>query len=303
MKRLTQECFQRARSFVEKVGREVDRRMLAFDLGEGSADDVVDALSAYQNSDGGFGRALEGDLRADVSSVITTTVAFQYLRRVGAPSDNATVRRGIQYLLDTYDEGSGVWPIIPPEVCNAPHAPWWNYDGIEERFEGFKLNPAAEALGYLLDYPNDVPATLLTVLTETVLARIDSKQDKLDMFDLACSIRLAETASLPENARATLIPRIEAAADNVVDRNPEKWSSFSAKPVSLAESPESLLAPTLDADIQRNLDYEIDHQGADGAWIPYWTWEGDAWQQAERDWKGHLTVNMLRTLRAFDRIG
>ena len=33
-----------------------------------------------------------------------------------------------------------------------------------------------------------------------------------------------------------------------------------------------------------------------------WSWGGDAWQQAERDWKGHITVNMLRTLRAFGRI-
>ena len=302
MKRLTQEDLQRARAFVDAFGREVDRRMLAFDLGEGSADAVIDGLGTYQNSDGGFGKALEADLRMDASSVITTTVAFQYLRRVGAPDDNALVRGGIRYLLDTYDADARTWPIIPPEVEDAPHAPWWNYEGIEKRFEGFKLNPAAEALGYFLDYPDDVPAKLLPVLTETVLARIDSKQDKVDMFDLACSIRLAETASLPENARSALIPRIEAAAENVVDRSPEKWSSFSAKPISLAESPESLLAHMLDADIQRNLDYEIDHQGADGAWVPYWTWEGDAWQQAERDWKGHLTVNMLRTLRAFDRI-
>lgn len=302
MKRLTRDGLQRAVSFVNERGREVDRRLLAYELGEGSADAVIDALGAYQNADGGFGKALEGDIRADVSSAIATTVGFQYLRRVGAANDHPCVTSGINYLVDTYDPAGKRWPIIPPEVEDAQHAPWWNGEGIEERFGGFGLNPTAEALGYLLDYPGGMPHEWVTGLTDTVVARVEALPGELDMFDLLCCIRLERTESLPESTRSALIPRIEAAADKEVERNPDKWSSYCAKPIDLAPTPNALLAPMLDADIQRNLDYEIDHLGEDGAWAPYWSWEGDAWQQAELDWKGHITVNTLRTLRAFDRL-
>ena len=63
-----------------------------------------------------------------------------------------------------------------------------------------------------------------------------------------------------------------------------------------------VLIPLLLWSWKKNQSYEIDRQGDDGAWSPNWSWEGDAWQQAERDWKGWLTVNVLRSLRAFGRI-
>ena len=42
-----------------------------------------------------------------------------------------------------------------------------------------------------------------------------------------------------------------------------------------------------------------------GAWSPSWTWFGqhdDTWPQAEREWKGVLTIKTLLQLRSFGRI-
>ncbi|MBS3784431.1 MAG: hypothetical protein KGY78_08300, partial [Anaerolineae bacterium] len=58
-------------------------------------------------------------------------------------------------------------------------------------------------------------------------------------------------------------------------------------------------------DLQRNLNYEIDHQTSAGSWEPTWTWGPlypDAWAKAKLEWRGHLTLEMLATLRAFGRI-
>jgi hypothetical protein len=124
----------------------------------------------------------------------------------------------------------------------------------------------------------------------------------MEMHDLMCCIRLAETGSLPDSVRRVLFQTIERAADRIVERDPEKWSGYSVKPLSLVRGPKSPLAALLAEDVQRNLDYEIEAQGPDGAWGPNWSWSGDAWPQAERDWKGYITVHMLMTLHAFGRL-
>ena len=55
----------------------------------------------------------------------------------------------------------------------------------------------------------------------------------------------------------------------------------------------------------RNLDYVIETQASDGAWEPTWHWGGvfaREWEQAKQEWRGHLTLEMLTTLRAYGRI-
>lgn len=302
MRKLAKENLESARSFVEEYGRKLDRRLLAFDLDDGSTAAVIEALGAYQNEDGGFGKALEADVRMEASSVLATTVAFQYLRRVNAPGSDPLVGAGIRYLRDTFDAQAQIWPIVPPEVDEAPHAPWWNHAGTEKAFGGFRLNPTAEVLGYLLDFPDAAPPDLLARLTETVVSRVEEIPEEMEMHELMCCIRLAETRSLPDGVKMALVPRVERAAERIVERDPEKWSGYCVKPLSLVHGPKSPLAALLAEDVQRELDYEIETQGPDGAWGPNWSWGGDAWLQAERDWKGYITVHMLRTLHAFGRL-
>ena len=79
MKNLSQAAFRRAKTFVMEQGRDLDRALLAFHFEDGTADDVLTALAAYQNDDGGFGHGLEPDLRTQASSAIATTVAFPEL--------------------------------------------------------------------------------------------------------------------------------------------------------------------------------------------------------------------------------
>lgn len=302
MRRLTKEGLASAWSFLKRDGREVDRSLLAFELGEASPSAVVDALAAYQNPDGGFGRALEPDIRTEASSVIATTVAFQLLSRVEAPADHPMVRGGISYLLDTYEAGGGVWPIVPPEVESGDHAPWWTFAGTREGFGGFGLNPTAEVLRYLLEYPRDVPPEMCRELAEVVVARIADSGPEMEMHDLQCCIRLAESRVLPDGTRETVQKKVEEAADRVVVRNPEGWSGYVTKPLTLVDGPSSSLYALLRDDIPANLDYEIDQQGDDGAWSPAWSWEGEAWPQAEKDWKSLLTARTVATLHAFGRV-
>ena len=305
MKKLTQAAFQRAMAFVREWGRDVDRVLLAYYFEDGPADGVLAALAAYQNDDGGFGHGLEPDLRTPASSVIATTVAFQNCRSLRVPADHETVRQGMAYLLDSYDESRKVWPIVPPEVEDAPHAPWWDYAASEAGFGGFLINPRVEIVGYLHDYSALVPPELIETLTAEVLAHLDSLPDEMEMHDVLCFASLGQTAVLPESYRERIWARVAKAAERGVAREREQLSGYVLRPLDVAPSPDAPLAAGLADEVAMNLDYEIERQGVDGAWSPTFSWGEqypEAWQVARREWQARITLRTLRTLRDFGRI-
>ena len=305
MKRLTAAAFERAKALVREQGRDLDRALLEFHFGDGAADRAFDALEAYQNNDGGFGHGLEPDLRTSASSVIATTVAFQNFRSLGAPADHPMVRRGIAYLLDTYDASRQVWPIVPPEVEDAPHAPWWDYASSEEGFGGFLSNPRVEIVGYLHDYRASVPADLLESVTTAVFGHLDSLPGEMEMHDLICFVSLAETAALPQMQRDRIWEKIAKAAEHGVAREPEQLAGYVLKPLYVVSSPEAPLAERFAAEVAMNLDFEIEQQGEDGAWSPNFSWgdqHPEAWEIAKREWQARITLKNLRVLRDFGRI-
>ena len=267
MKRLTQAAFQRAKTFVKDQGRDLDRALIAYNFEAGSKNDVLAALAAYQNDDGGFGHGLEPDLRTPASSVIATTVAFQNFRSLRVPADHPLVRRGIAYLLETYDVSRQVWPIIPPEVEDAPHAPWWDYASSEAGFGGFLVNPRVEIVGYLHDYSAQVPTKMLETLTTAVFVHLDSLPDEIEMHDIICFVSLAETPALPQSYKGRIWAKLAIAAEHGVAREPEQLTGYVLKPLYLASSPESPLAVELADEVAMNLDFEIDQQGEDGGLV------------------------------------
>ena len=49
----------------------------------------------------------------------------------------------------------------------------------------------------------------------------------------------------------------------------------------------------------------VREQTTDGSWAPTWSWADefpDVWPVARREWQGVLTLDALRTLRAFGRL-
>jgi hypothetical protein len=303
MKKLTQAAFQSAKNFIMNQGRALDQRRFEFHFETGPADAVLAALAPYQNDDGGFGNSLEPDIRTSVSSAIATTVGFQILREIQAPVDHMLVQKGIEYFVAAYDESRQVWPIIPPGVAEAPHAPWWNYENSAETFGQFLVNPRAEIVGYLHEFSDGVPTQLLQQLTTAVLAHLDSSSDEMEMHDILCFARLAETEALPN--REEVGEKLAQAAAPRVARNAEQLTGYVLKPLWLVSSPESPLATEFKDEVEMNLDFEIEQQGEDGSWSPNFSW-GDqypeTWQKAKKEWQSRFTVETLKTLRDFGRI-
>jgi hypothetical protein len=306
MKTLSKDAFQRAQKFLINYGRDLDRRRYAYHFGDGTGKLVLDALSMFQNQDGGFGHGLEADLRTPVSSVIATSHAFLVFREVRAKSGLEMVQNAVQYLLDQYDAQRRIWPMLPQEADATPHPWWWNYERLEETFDGFLVNPRARIIGHLWDYPSLVSRDFLHSVTRTFLDHFQALPNELGMYDLLSSRMLLDSSGLPEEYSQPLQSKLELAIPISTPQTADQIQAHGATPLFIAPSPESQLYEAFSSElVDANLDWLIDSQSEDGSWDLGWSWaEVDAqlWVQAEKDWKGAHIVDNLLVLRDFGRL-
>ena len=202
----------------------------------------------------------------------------------------------------TYDADGEVWPITPANFHEAPHAPWFRRD--QDVLDPLDF-PRPEILGYLLGYASLVPHDLLDRLITSTISRLDNLSDTMDQNNLRRYLPLAESSSLPAHLRARVIDTIGPIAERVVSRDPQDWRTYCLKPLDIVASPDSPFAATLAAEIEANLDFELGQQQTGCSWAPTWTWGEDypdAWEEAKREWKGMITVDMLRSMRSFGRL-
>ncbi|MFW5742827.1 MAG: hypothetical protein ACOC2D_06070 [Spirochaetota bacterium] len=338
MQRLTRNGFARAAEFLAREARPLERALFAFRFTGADAGPVREALAAYRNPDGGFGRALEPDVRTPASSAYLTAIALTTLAEIGATQDDELVAGAARHLAAAYDRGGMVWPILPPEAQAAPRAPWWNDRGgegpfrrLSETFDGFRIIPRARIVDGLvrLGAGESIPE-FAPLLHDTLATIAEAGTDALGggggaFVDAAClatnpaltngaatggGVSVADATGAPESARTAELVR--AARENLarrlpdlVETRPEAWSSYSAGPVKLLAEPSPLAGASLAPAIDAHLDYLVDRQTADGSWEPNWTWMGEypqEWERARAEWKSIVTLETLTSLRAYARI-
>jgi hypothetical protein len=306
LKNLSRSGFVRAREYLKSRARPLERALYARDFENAPVADSVLELTAFQNDDGGFGRALEPDLRTPSSSALATAIGLRRLMELSCGPHEPSVDRAVRYLLGTGE--AGIWRIAPADAHSYPHAPWWHdRDGsLARTFDGFIVNPSADIVGLLHHFSSGVSEGWITRTTEALVSAIERGEARLQGDGFICAVRLAETAALPEHYRRRVVPRLRHEVLQVVSRDPQQWASYCTPPLWVAPTADSLLADTLRDDVQQHLDYLIDTQTPEGCWRPFWNWGTsypDVWVTAREEWSGHLTLNALMCLRAYGRIG
>jgi len=307
MKRLNRKEFERSRRFLETKARPLERALFAFRFAGGSSEHVLEELGRFANQDGGFGRALEPDVRTPGSSALATALALRTLEGIDAPVDHPLVRQAVDWLASTYDPEARVWRVVPPDTNDHPHAPWWHdEDGsLSRTFDDFAIIPRALVVGLLHRFGAHVPSPWLDEATEATVRCVEA----LGVLgsgggtDLEYVAHFAGTQAVPTTYRERLIARIRKAIPEVVVRDPAKWSTYCITPLRAVPTPDAIGADLIEADLQRNLDVLIDQQQPNGAWDPTWGFDyPEEWSVARTEWRGILTLEALTTLKAFGRI-
>lgn len=147
---MDQEIFLKTAGWMKRNARPLECARWAYLFEEGSREDVIEKLSAFQNSDGGFAHGLEPDSMLPYSNAIDTWAACQILMEIEAGGDETIVQAAMDYLMQFYDREKGLWKTVLPEHNNHPRAPWWGY--TEEAQNFWMYNPTVELAAYLIHW-------------------------------------------------------------------------------------------------------------------------------------------------------
>ncbi len=147
---------RKATEYILENARPLELAIYKYYFENESSQAVVDELSKFQNTDGGFGHALEPDFFNPNSSPIATNDAIITLSRVNALDGDSDIVNGIVRYLeshDSFDEDKKRWLFAIDSNKDYPHAIWWEKkgDGIS------KFNPSVSLAAFMVCYGNRTP--------------------------------------------------------------------------------------------------------------------------------------------------
>ncbi len=290
---MDQEHFERAKDFLWKNARLLDRQLFAFLFLGGSRDAAVRALQAYQNPDGGFGNALEPDKRCPDSQPVDIQVALEILDMLGALADPRIQREMViqacDFLTQIAPVPGGV-PFALPAVNNYPHAPWWQTSENPPA----AINPTAAIVGMLLK--NKVAHPFVEQGTRYCWAEIEASESK-QYHDMMPMLAFLENAPDRERADRQLKRIVEHVSRPGVIAYDPAASGYVQFPLDWAPTPQYYLRRIFsDQVIAEQLAFLAARQQPDGGW-PI-TWEPVS-PFVALEWRGWVTLMALRTLQAY----
>lgn len=111
-----------ARTFLYANARLLDTHRAAHAFDGASAEPVLAALRAYRNDDGGFGHALEPDVRTPDSETTSTLHGLEVLAEIDALADPMVA--GVHEWVAGVAGPDGGVPFVFPAALDYPHGPW-----------------------------------------------------------------------------------------------------------------------------------------------------------------------------------
>lgn len=284
------DAIDRAAVFLWGHGRVLERWRFGTLLGAvPGPEQVVTALAAYQNPDGGFGHALEPDIRTPLSQPQPAELALRLLHEVGA-SPAAVVDPLVRWLCDVGPDGT--LPFAFPSLQHAPHAPWWAVDDDPPP----NLNPTAAVAGML--HALGVGQPWRDKATAWCWAQVDAMTGEGGIHEVIAALAFLDHVDDRTRAKATvarLAPVITAGVE--LDPTTQGYVKF---PLDLATTPHSVVRHLFDdADIETHLDALASRQQEDGGWPIAWEPPTAA---AVHEWRGIATVEACKTLKAYGRL-
>ncbi|MFG2590646.1 hypothetical protein OG379_28440 [Streptomyces sp. NBC_01166] len=291
----------RAEQFIWLTARVLEQRRFAHLFLGGSADTVETALDAYRNGDGGYGHALEPDLRGPVSQPLHTAHALSVLDSISR-CGGMRVERICRYLTDVSTK-EGALPALHPSQRGYPAAP----------FIPVVDDPPAELLAtgpvVGLLHRNQVWHAWLFRATDFCWAAVDALEQS-HPYEIEAAVAFLD--GVPDRARA------ESAADRLgqlvreqrlVVLDPRRRAEYPVAPgyapgehhfpYDYARTPGSLARRWFsESELESALDHLAAEQEEDGGWPVNWR----RWAPGTAlEGRPIVTIKALQTLRAYGR--
>ncbi|WP_079528495.1 hypothetical protein [Halobacillus hunanensis] len=304
MQKLSEHHYKRAANWIIKHGRELEKARLKQLMKGGHEQDIVTALTAFQNEDGGFGNGLEADIRLPHSSPIATSAAMQLLVQLDDnPQANQMIQSALIYFEDQFDTKRQGWYAVPPEVNHYPHAFWWTVhaDG-RSWIDHHWGNPSAEIIGYLLLYRKAVTRLDVDQLGKQCMDYFMNLTVFESEHEIYCYQRFFQLH--PNLLTPEASDQLHKAVQSLVVLDQEKWQDYVPSPLKFTTAPNhsSLGIPT--SKIEENLQFVMGKLKDQPFIEPPWEWNEymDSWEQAKQEWRGVLTYEALQSLLNYGKV-
>jgi hypothetical protein len=277
-----------AEQFIYADARLLDRHRLAALLHGAPRAPVLEALRPYRNPDGGFGNALEPDLRGPGSEPAGTLHALEVLAGIDALED-PMVGDAAEWVASIAGPDGGI-PFVLPGADAFPHAPWMVPS------EGGSFLTFALAAVFR---EADAELPWLEQGTEWCWKKLEGPEE-LGAYWLKFALGFLDAVPDEDRAHASiesLRPRIGADGSVPV---PEGAEGEELSPLDLAPRP-GVRSRVLFSDEQIEADLVSLEEGQqeDGGWMFDWL----AWSPGQSvEWRGAVTLRALGTLLAHGRL-
>ena len=276
--------------FVEANGRLLDRRRMQHLFQGGPADRVLESLLPFANDDGGFGSALEPEVRGSQSEPTCALAALEALAEIERLEHPATA--SLAAWVDTVADDDGGVPFVVADTALHPHGPW-----MIPSSGGSHLTFGIAGILYGRDLP------WVRRGTEWCWLQLESSQ-ALDAYSL--KFALAFLDAIPEGGSDG------ARADTAVEKLSPLIGEDGTVPVSGGTEGEALslldVAPRNEGRSRRLFSPEQVSAGLDDLEATQlddggWNFDWLAWSIGQAaDWRGRVTLQALLTLRDHHRL-
>jgi hypothetical protein len=281
-------------SFVATHARALDRRRLHLMTGHGSPDDVLAALDAYRNPDGGYGWALEPDQRSVTSQPVAAMHALEVLADIRDTKSQRPVRLCDWLAAHTFPDGGVPFGLPHSDVAgNAPH--WVSADPTVSSLQ-MTAQLAAQAHRLARHRTDIAEHPWLGNATAYCLDAIDRIETAPHAYELMFAMLFLDAVADRVTRAHPLIDRLSR---YVVSDGPtpvaggaegEALHPLDFTPYADAPSRASFTTDTIEADLDRL----ANQQQPDGGWTVDYTTYSPA---AALEWRGFATIQAIATLR------
>ncbi|TVL92667.1 hypothetical protein [Streptomyces sp. SAJ15] len=294
----------RAEHFVWLTARVLEQHRFAYHFLGAAADPVEAALTAYARDDGGFGHALEPDLRGPVSQPLHVAHALRVLDTIGR-CGGRRAERICRYLTEI-STPDGALPALHPSLRGYPAAPWIPVLDHPPS----DLLATGPVVGLL--HRNDVWHAWLFRATDFCWSAVTRLADGARTHPYEVQAAVAFLDGAPDR------PRAESTAERLgrsvreqglVVLDPDRAEEYPLPegyapgerhfPHDFARAPGSLAHRWFSrGELERSLDHLAAAQRDDGGWPIRWR----RWAPGtELEWRPIVTIDALLTLRAHGR--
>jgi hypothetical protein len=288
------QILKHAKQFIYKNARLLDRKRFEYHFEDGPKESVIEALRAYQNPDGGFGNALEPDIRCPQSQPVATEMALAIMEEVDG--FDSIILEGIGTYLRKITLKDGGIPFVLRSVIDYPHAPWW----AAEEDDRPSINPTGNLMGLL--YKQKVQAEIVEEewfqRNVRYIWRYFEREKPSGYHDAVQWISFLQNT--PEDERANEYwPIVDRWLSNpfTIERDPQA-EGYVHKVLDWAPATDSYARRFIsEADLQKHLQALIHGQQEDGGWAINFPAVSPA---GEQEWRGFITVERLKTLKSYN---